>query len=326
MTVTAFYLRVIRRIGLLSRLSQSYIRKRIAGERSRAKLNRWYNRRNSDEKTIFQNLYSKIFREKKMTIKDGTWTVNFRGKELRLPLRNEHSWLDWDNALSIIGHDPDVKMTYDNLLENDPALKVFFDVGANYGTHSLLFLSQGVKTFTFEPNPVLKKEFDLFCDMNNLPGKMESYAIGDKAGMVDFWFPEDATWLGTIVNEAADSLKSHYNLKKITVPLITIDEFTTQKGIQPDLIKIDTEGNEISVLRGATEVIEKAKPLIIFESNRSNSMSGREALWVFFQKRDYQIYNLPFDTGNRQMLTKEAFFISPVFNFIAVPENYLAAN
>ena len=31
--------------------------------------------------------------------------------------------------------------------------KIFFDVGANYGTHSFIFQSQGVKAYSFEPNP-----------------------------------------------------------------------------------------------------------------------------------------------------------------------------
>ncbi len=320
MTITAFFLRIIRRIGILNRGSQSVVRRWVAKKGSRKRLNRWYNRRNSDEQAIFQNLYCKIFTKKKKQIAEGTWLVDFKGKELVLPLRNEYSWLDWDNAISIVGHDPDVKTTYGNLLANNPGIRIFFDIGANYGTHSLLFLSHGIRVVSFEPNTGLKKQFDLFCDLNNVHGNMESYAIGDKTGSVDFWYPENASWLGTIVAEAADSLKGHHNLEKLTGPLMTLDNYTEEKGIQPDLIKIDTEGNEINVLNGATRLIDARKPLIIFESN---SPQGREDLWNFFREKSYTIHDLPFGTGVDRTLPKESFFTSASFNFIAVPENYL---
>lgn len=319
MTITAFLLRVIRRIGIFNRASQSIVRRKVAKEGSRKRLNRWYNRRNSDEQAIFQNLYCKIFTKEKKKIAEGTWRINFKGKELVLPLRNEYSWLDWDNAISIVGHDPDVKTTYSNLLANDPGIRIFFDIGANYGTHSLLFLSHGINVVSFEPNTGLKKQFDLFCDLNNVRGNMEGYAIGDKTGSVDFWYPENASWLGTIVAEAADSLKGHHNLQKRTVPLITLDGYTEEKGIQPDLVKIDTEGNEINVLKGATRLFDTRKPLVIFESN---TQEGRDALWNFFQEKGYTIYDLPFGASNDRTLPKESFFTSASFNFIAVPANY----
>lgn len=319
MTITAFVLRVIRRIGILNRFSQSIIRRKVAKEGSRKSLNRWYNRRNSDEQAVFQNLYCKIFTKEKKKIADGTWLVKFKGKELILPLRDAYSWLDWDNAISIVAHDPDVKTTYVNLLANNPEIRTFFDVGANYGTHSLLFLCHGIKVISFEPNTGLKKQFDLFCELNNVRGNMENYAIGDKTGTVDFWYPENASWLGTIVTEAADSLKGHHNLEKLTVPLITLDGYTEEKGIQPDLIKIDTEGNEINVLRGATKLIDNRKPLIIFESN---SRQGREVLWDFFLEKGYTLHDLPYGSGVDKTLSMESFITSASFNFIAVPGDY----
>ena len=319
MTLTAFFLRIIRRIGLLNRGSQSIIRRMLVNERSRKRLNRWYNRRSIDEKAIFQNLYSKIFRSGKKKLTDGTWSIRFNGQVVKLPLRYEYSWLDWDNAVSIIGHDPEIKTTYENLLACNSGIRIFFDVGANYGTHSLLFLCNGISTISFEPNPDLKKQFNFFCDLNNVLGNMESFAIGESIGTIDLWYPENASWLGTIVAEKAKALKEQHRLEKITVPLITLDAYTDEKGVIPDLIKIDTEGNEINVLNGAKRLIDVHKPLIIFESN---SLKGREALWTLLLKKGYIMYSLPFGAGVDRMLLKESFFRSSSFNFIAVPENY----
>ena len=51
----------------------------------------------------------------------------------------------------------------------------------------------------------------------------------------------------------------------IDVPTTTIDEFCARQGILPDLIKIDVEGAELAVLKGARETIRAAgKHLALF--------------------------------------------------------------
>ena len=322
MTITGIFLRIIRRISFIRRFFQAIVRRRMAGERSRPGLNRRYNRFNYDEKAVFQNLFSKIFRHGKNEISDGTWVINFRGRPIQLPLRNRKMWLDWDNAISILGHDPDIKITYENLLDNDPSPKVFFDIGANYGTHSLLFLSQGIKTITFEPNPTLKEEFDEFCRLNNLHGVMENCAVGDRTGIAGLWFTKHDTWLGTIVNSTAELIKKSHELERIEVPLITIDEYAERNRISPDLMKIDTEGSELNVLNGAKRVIESGRPLIIFESNK---LGDRQKIWNIFQSYQYNIYKLPYTPGSKDILQSvEQLLESASFNFIAVPQQYPA--
>ena len=51
-------------------------------------------------------------------------------------------------AFSYLGHDFEVKCYLD--IVNNFNIKTFYDVGANYGQHSVLIMSQG--TFSFEPN------------------------------------------------------------------------------------------------------------------------------------------------------------------------------
>src|SRR5262249_48873875 len=51
------------------------------------------------------------------------------------------------------------------------------------------------------------------------------------------------------------------------VEVITLDEFCRSRGIERvDFIKIDTDGNELSVLRGARQTIANNLPCVIFEA------------------------------------------------------------
>jgi hypothetical protein len=47
--------------------------------------------------------------------------------------------------------------------------------------------------------------------------------------------------------------------ERITVPMITIDDYCAQTGLEPDWILIDIEGFELAALRGATHTIDKRR-------------------------------------------------------------------
>lgn len=301
----------------MNNLACSIVRKRAATSKGRKRLNNWYNSLDLDGQAVFQNIFCKIYRDYKGAVEDGYWRVDFRGTELKMPLRNEQMWLDWDNALSLLAHDPDVKETYRNLLE-DQKVQTFFDVGANYGTHSLLFLSQGIRTVSFEPNSTLNKNFQDLCNLNNLEGKIENFALGDRSGEVVLRFPANATWLGTIMEAEASSLQNSFDLISIKVPIISLDEYIKLNDISPDLIKIDTEGNELGVLKGAGLLLSTKRPLIVFESNTGKD---RAEIYSLFKKYNYIICNLPYG-GKQQMggLDTYSFEGSKQFNFVAVPQ------
>lgn len=319
LTIKGIILRIIRRVNLFDSVSQKIMFHMVTNQAWRETLNKFYSELNFDEKSVFHTIFYKTFKHDKVNTLEGIWIVQFLNSQIKLPFRKEKSWLDWENAISIAGHDVDVKQTYETLLKSKYRPAVFFDVGANYGTHSLLFLAQGVKTVSFEPNPICKKEFDEFCRLNNLSGRMESVAVGEQNGLVDFWFPEKETWFGTILETTKDNLQ-RFDLQKLQVPLISLDDYVARSKLSPDLIKIDTEGNEISVIKGTAETIKTAKPLIIFESNQ---LSNKEELWKVFETMDYIVCTLPLLSQKQIIpLTLEEFKIVSDFNFLALPKNH----
>lgn len=120
-----------------------------------------------------------------------------------------------------------------------------FDVGANIGFTALIFWQRGARVIAFEPSP---KAFRLLA--KNVDGKCEArqLAVADHEGTVFF-------------AELPQLNLSHLADSGIEVAAVTIDSLPER----PTFIKIDVEGFEATVLRGATETM-KAGPTIFFEA------------------------------------------------------------
>jgi FkbM family methyltransferase len=317
MSFTWLYLKIRKKSKAVYRRSMVAMRKKIANPEKRIKLNRWYNKMSIKNKALFHRLYSRLFQNIFYEIQEGDWVVDFAGRSIRTPLRNKSLWLDWDLAVAITGHDPEIKATYENMIRSGN-LKVVFDIGANYGTHSLLFLTNGIKTISFEPIPFLKKEFEYLCDLNQVHGAMENVAMGDKNGTAILNIPANESWNSAISDNESHVIADNSQFEKIEVPVITVDEFVSKSGLHPDFIKIDTEGYEINVLKGALNTIKETRPLIIFETNK---FPERKILWDFFMEVKYNIQELPYKPG--QQLKKfpfEVFSKKGSANYIAVPD------
>ncbi len=143
-------------------------------------------------------------------------------------------------------------------------IKTVFDVGANVGQTALWYNNEfkNVKIFSFEP---VKSTFDL-CknrvrNFNNII--CENIAFGDKEEEATIkLFPENMSNINSLNPE---NMNNDINAKEELIKVSTIDIYTKQKGIKEiDVLKIDTEGYEIAVLKGAKEIIEKNKIKLIY--------------------------------------------------------------
>lgn len=138
------------------------------------------------------------------------------------------------------------------------------DVGANIGVHSIRWATgkNDVEVYAFEPSPgtaaILKKNIEI----NQLASRVHvvSNAVSDHIGEATFYECEDS---------AFSSLKDTHRKKIISsevVPITTIDRFVENSGIDNlDLIKIDVEGFETEVIRGAKNTLERLSPDLFVE-------------------------------------------------------------
>lgn len=305
-------LKKIIRSSFVKNLLEGSMRNALLTEGSRRSINDLYNKLSYDNKYVFYAIFAKIFRNKIATINDSIWEVNHNGISIKIPLRGSQLWLDWDIASSVLGHDIDVKQTYDLILNSKFRPKYFFDIGANYGTHTLLLSSQHINTISFEPNPACLEYFKGLLKANNLDTKIENIALGDKESTEKLWFQETETWNGSILgnNEKPDS-------KSVDIKVKTLDNYVKETGIKPNLLKIDTEGFELNVLKGGSTCISEEKPFIILESNLG---SDRTSLIEQLDKLDYKIYQVPLII-KAIALNKVSFVESKKTNFLCLPKD-----
>lgn len=144
----------------------------------------------------------------------------------------------------------------------------FIDVGANHGAYSLSAASlvgRSGRVLSIEPQPALSLlvaqtfRANGFSQSSVLP-----FACGEAAGRADFFVPRASSG-------AAGFHKSYSALKKhdtITVLQRPLDDIVRHFALTGSLIiKLDVEGHELSVLKGASNLIRARKPIVLMEIN-----------------------------------------------------------
>lgn len=307
-------------LGPLKIPARAVMRRLAARSVSRAMVNAIYGRLNPRQQEVFFLAFGQVFAaiDSGMTVDAGDWTVRFAGTQLRLPLRPDQIKLDWDLALSVVGNDFEVKESYAELLGRPNRPDLFLDIGGNFGTHSLLFLTHGVRTITFEPNPHCHAYFLQSCAMNGVVPQLEKVALGEAPGPAELSFPEGETWLGTIDETEKARLSGVRGLVSTSVECRRLDDYLPEiAGAGRILMKIDTEGSECAVLRGAERTLT-LNPLIVFEMLPDPAL--RAQVFDLLTEAGYAATRLPWRSNTPlPSLRKGDFLAATELNFAAVP-------
>jgi FkbM family methyltransferase len=136
--------------------------------------------------------------------------------------------------------------------------KVAFDIGANVGCYSMLFgqwVGAEGRVFAFEPSPATFSGLERHVALNRLGGVVRPIqaAVSDESATAEFLMLDNQGMSRLAVGVEGDT-----SPRAVRVPTVSVDEFCAGEGVTPDLMKIDVEGFELAVLRGARETIRRA--------------------------------------------------------------------
>jgi FkbM family methyltransferase len=129
------------------------------------------------------------------------------------------------------------------------------DVGANVGAYAVLFgmwIGETGRVFAFEPAAAAFAGLEAHVALNGLGQRVRAVraAVSDHVGTARF-VSEGAQGTNHLLTPGTSAPGG----ATIEVPTTTIDAFCVEHGLRPRLIKIDVEGAECAVLRGARRTI-----------------------------------------------------------------------
>ena len=156
--------------------------------------------------------------------------------------------------------DPKVTWVIRRLL--DPG-DIALDIGANLGFLSL-FMAKVVgahgTVHAFEPNPVLCNILkQTFARNHGSNIRLHPVALGASTGEMELRVPRNNLGAASLVRQTSDLVDAH------TVRVVGLDDLVAQESIaRASFVKLDVEGFELEVLKGAQKLFSNCRPSILF--------------------------------------------------------------
>lgn len=234
----------------------------------------------------FGNIYFRILRLFDPRNHDNFWPEeidrnlkNFKSKKILISKKNNIS-VQFYSSSKIAGYriktffskEPETLQWLD---KNGAKNKVLFDIGANMGVYSIYFAKKfDAQVFSFEPSyknlEVLSKNVMLNFLHNNV--KIISNPLCNNFTFSKFYqndfLPGEAKARFIIKKNDLEEFSKNFNQKSNEVFYNTLgfslDNLLEKKVInKPDLIKIDVDGNELEIIKGAKNLLNNANKLTI---------------------------------------------------------------
>lgn len=196
------------------------------------------------------------------------------------------------------------------------------DVGCHKGEILDLMLTYAPhgKHYGFEPIPYL---FENLKEKYGKKATIFPYALSFESGTTTFNFVKNAPAYSGIKKRKYD-VKTP-NIEQIEVDVKTLDELIPIEQ-EINFIKIDVEGGEFDVLKGAKSLLQKNKPILLFECGKGASdFYGTQPSDIFQyinQEIGLKIYTLKSFIKQQQALSEAAF----VSHFETNKEYYFVAS
>ena len=190
------------------------------------------------------------------------------------------------DPLPAVNHERSLTELFDRVIR---PTDVIFDVGANLGLHTLTFSRLAKEVVAFEPNPSLIPNLrKTIANLQN--ATLCDVCLTSEDGTVQFHISEWDHMLSSLSNWSGQPTRT------IDVPGRSLDSLLSTGSIpKPDVLKVDVEGAELMVFRGAERLLSQTDSprAIIFEelnsSSRKLGIADGEAA-EFLKAKGYTLY------------------------------------
>ena len=171
------------------------------------------------------------------------------GEDIRFPAR----WSRYYES----DYEPE---TFRFFRENVKSGETVLDIGGHMGLFAVvtaMLVGESGKVFSFEPTPFTRSVLQEVVDLNGVADTVEvrSEAVSSKRGETVFFDT------GNTLSVANSLVKTELSKTEIPIKLISVDEFTAERGLTVNCLKIDVEGAEMDVLVGARETFLNQRPV-----------------------------------------------------------------
>jgi FkbM family methyltransferase len=186
------------------------------------------------------------------------------------------------------------------------------DVGANVGSvaATMVRVAPAIPHVLVEPLPDLAARLE-----ERFPScEVHAVALADRAGRAPFvHVPDRPTRSGL----RPEQLPRGLDTAQIEVPVTTLDELLGERS--PRVLKIDVEGTELDVLRGAESTLRRAKPLVLFEHLGLERVEETSGIFALFESLEYRVFDIdgagPLDADTFRSTCRTG----QLWNFLASP-------
>ena len=168
--------------------------------------------------------------------------------------------------------------------------KLALDIGANRGIYTWCLAKLARAVHAFEPNAELAERL-----RRAVPGAtVHACALSDREGEGELRLPvvKGIAYDGWATVEPQNRLLAvgPDSVRSIRVPLRTLDSFGLE---DVGFVKIDAEGHELAVLRGAERTLARCRPIVLLEVEDRHRPGASEDVSAFLRALGYEMYAAP---------------------------------